>query len=54
MDDVVTGEARTEHRQAIGGGGAALLRILVGLLVMGTITILLSFGTEGITQLFVG
>lgn len=30
-----------------------MLRILIGLLVMGTITILLSFGSEGITSLFV-
>ena len=48
MDDVVA-----EDRQAIAGGWGALLRILVGLLVMGTITILLSFGSEGITSLFV-
>ncbi len=48
VDDVVA-----EDRQAIAGGWGALLRILVGLLVMGTITILLSFGSEGITSLFV-
>jgi hypothetical protein len=49
VDDVAA-----EDRQAIGGGWGALLRIVVGLVVMGTITILLSFGSEGITDLFVG
>ncbi len=48
MDDAVA-----EDRQAIAGGWGALVRILVGLLVLGTVTILLSFGSEGITSLFV-